>query len=370
MAFNELRELIQTRRATVAVVGGNVAVVVAHQLVDAGFAAKRVGLGPDLHRWLAEPDVVIAAPDLQARHSSEPDLTPIIEIADALALRRGGRYFLALASTVTPGTIRSVMMPRISKGRCLGDDIFVAACPSRHRPQSSHDVHCIPIVVGGATPKCVEIATALYSAIGHDIVPVATLETAEMVAHLESAFITVNRAVANELGVLSERLGLDGREVFAAAATKPFGFMPFECDAGDFVSDDRTFSRDARPVMSLQLLALADSINTGIAKEFLRRTMAALNDRGKPINGSSILLIADSMDEHQSYGAVDGIARLLATRGARVKLIDARADGETLALAHDVDVVLCLASEVSGLRERCARASFVSVYGSTPSIGT
>ena len=153
----------------------------------------------------------------------------IVDATDEIARHQHAGMVIVLESTTYPGTTTEVLVPKLTEnGFELGKDVFVAFSPERVDPGNAvFKTRNTPKVIGGATPACLEHAVALYSHIIEKVVPVSSTETAEMVKLLENTFRAVNIGLVNEVAIMSRRLGIDAFEVIRAAATKPFGFMPF-----------------------------------------------------------------------------------------------------------------------------------------------
>jgi UDP-N-acetyl-D-glucosamine dehydrogenase len=239
---------------------------------------------------------------------------------------------IVLESTTYPGTTTEVLVPKLTeKGFKLGEDVFVAFSPERVDPGNAiYKTRNTPKVIGGASPSCLEHAVALYSHIIEKVVPVSSTETAEMVKLLENTFRAVNIGLVNEVAIMSRRLGIDAFEVIRAAATKPFGFMPFYPGpglGGHCIPIDplylswklRTLKYQAR------FIELADSINSGMPGYVIERVSDTLNEVSKAVRGSRVLVYGlaykkDVTDVRESP-AFDIVLGLQA-RGANVSYMD------------------------------------------------
>src|SRR5581483_6475138 len=188
---------------------------------------------------------------------------------------------------------RELLLPKLaSSGFTLDRDFFVAFSPERVDPDNArYGIRNTPKVIGGSTPASVELATALYGTFIEKVVPVSSTDTAEMVKLLENTFRAVNIGLVNEVAIMCQRLGLDVWEVIDAAATKPFGFMPFFPGpglGGHCIPIDplylswklKTLKYDAR------FITLADNINSSMPEHVVTLVSDALNDRRKPVRGS------------------------------------------------------------------------------------
>jgi UDP-N-acetyl-D-glucosamine dehydrogenase len=224
------------------------------------------------------------------------------------------------------------LLPRLgARGLKLDRDFFVAFSPERVDPGNPRFfTKNTPKVLGGASPASLEVASALYQTFIERLVPVSDTDTAEMVKLLENTFRAVNIGLVNEVAIMCQRLGLDAWEVIEAAASKPFGFMPFYPGpglGGHCIPVDplylswklKTLKYNAR------FIELADEINSAMPEFVLMRVADALNDRRKSVNGSKILLCGITykrdVDDVRESPAFD-VMELLAKRGARVDYHD------------------------------------------------
>src|SRR5688500_18507735 len=178
---------------------------------------------------LGEMDAVSIAVPTPLAKTRDPDMTFVIAAAEAIARHAHPGLLIVLESTTYPGTTREVMQPRLEAlGLTVGKAVFLAFSPERVDPGNEKwNTKNTPKVVGGITPACTEVATALYTTCIDTIVPVCTPEAAELVKLLENTFRSVNIGLVNEMAIVCDKLGVDVWEVIDAAATKPFGFMKF-----------------------------------------------------------------------------------------------------------------------------------------------
>ncbi len=190
--------------------------------------AGRLGASDDVAA-LKDADAIVICVPTPLGKSKEPDISYIVAAADAVArvVRRG--QLVVLESTTYPGTTREILLPRLeARGLRAGEDFFLAFSPERIDPGNRRfTLRDIPKVVGGLTPACGELAAALYARVAREVVPVSGPEAAEMAKLFENTFRSVNIALVNEFAIMCRRLGISVWEIIAAAATKPFGFMPF-----------------------------------------------------------------------------------------------------------------------------------------------
>ncbi len=252
---------------------------------------------------LAEPDaIIICVPTPLGRHN-EPDMSYVINSARDVgrAVRPG--QLVVLESTTYPGTTRQDMLPVILREAAArdvnltpGTDLFVAFSPEREDPgRTSHTTRTTPKLVGGLDDASTDLAVALYKRAVQAPVRVSAAEVAEAAKVLENIFRAVNIAMVNELKVIFDHMGIDVWEVIDAAATKPFGFMPFYPGPGlgghCIPIDPFYLTWKAREYgQNTRFIELAGEINTRMPRYVVERTVAALNDDRKPAAGSRILV--------------------------------------------------------------------------------
>jgi UDP-N-acetyl-D-glucosamine dehydrogenase len=281
---------------------------------------------------LGGTDAIIICVPTPLGKSKEPDISHIVAAADEVAriLRPG--QLVVLESTTYPGTTEEVLLPRFAaSGLAVGKQLFLAFSPERIDPGNrTYALANIPKIVGGVTPACRELACALYGQIVERVVPVSSPQAAEMVKLFENIFRSVNIALVNELAIMCRRLGLSVWEIIDAAATKPFGFMPFYPGPGIgghcLPSDPYYLSWRARMLgYEARFIAFADEINGGMPAYTVQLAADALNDQGKPLKGSRILALGvaykPGVGDVRDSPAVEIIDALL-LRGARVDYTD------------------------------------------------
>jgi UDP-N-acetyl-D-glucosamine dehydrogenase len=281
---------------------------------------------------LSKADAVVVCVPTPLNKTKDPDMRFIVDATEEIARHQHPGMVIVLESTTYPGTTTEVLVPKLTeKGFELGKDVFVAFSPERVDPGNTvYKTRNTPKVIGGATPSCLEHAVALYSHIIEKVVPVSSTETAEMVKLLENTFRAVNIGLVNEVAIMSRRLGIDAFEVIRAAATKPFGFMPFYPGpglGGHCIPIDplylswklRTLKYQAR------FIELADSINSGMPDYVIERVQDTLNEVAKAVRGSRILVygIAYKKDvtdvrESPAFDVILGLQQ----RGAVVDYMD------------------------------------------------
>jgi UDP-N-acetyl-D-glucosamine dehydrogenase len=281
---------------------------------------------------LDEPDaVVICVPTPLTRHR-EPDLRYVERTADAVAARLRRDQLVCLESTTYPGTTDEVVQPRLeARGLRAGEDFFLAFSPEREDPGNTHfDTATIPKVVGGVTPRCLDLAATLYAQAIKQVVPVASTRIAEATKILENVYRAVNIALVNELKIAFDRMGINVWDVIEAARTKPFGFQAFYPGPGlgghCIPIDPFYLTWKAREYgVATRFIELAGEVNAGMPAYVIHRLMDALNERGKPLKGARILVLGaaykrDTDDPRESPGLE--IMEDLLQKGARVDYSD------------------------------------------------
>jgi UDP-N-acetyl-D-glucosamine dehydrogenase len=180
---------------------------------------------------LAAVDAISICVPTPLRKTKDPDISYIVGATESIAanMPMGGGQLIVLESTTYPGTTEEIILPRLGRDGCrVGEDFFLAFSPERIDPgRVDYTVRTTPKVIGGVTSDCLEVAVALYGTVVDEPVPVSSTATAEMVKLLENTFRAVNIGLVNEVALMCDKLGLNVWEVVGAAATKPYGFMPF-----------------------------------------------------------------------------------------------------------------------------------------------
>jgi UDP-N-acetyl-D-glucosamine dehydrogenase len=269
---------------------------------DAGLASLRDRLHPTSRQAdLASCNAVIICVPTPLSSSREPDLTFLLDAATALSQVLQPEQLVVLESTTYPGTTRERLLPILEEsGMAAGRDFQLAFSPERIDPgRTDYTVRTTPKLVGGITDRCAERARELYAEICDEVVVLSTPEAAELAKLLENIFRSVNIALVNELAQLCDRLGIDVWEVIEAASTKPFGFMRFDPGPGmgghclpvdPFYLAFKAREHDFYP----EFIELAGKVNQAQPGFCVERIERALNDAGKPVKGSTILILGAS----------------------------------------------------------------------------
>jgi UDP-N-acetyl-D-glucosamine dehydrogenase len=282
---------------------------------------------------IREVDAVILCVPTPLNKNREPDISFIIATGRAIAPYLNKGALVVLESTTYPGTTDEDLRAVLEEGSGMkaGVDFHLAFSPEREDPASEQSkVKLIPKVVGGYTQNCLERALAVYGQAIDTLVPVSSCRAAEATKLLENIFRSVNIALANELKLIYSAMGIDIWEVIQAAKTKPFGFMPFYPGPGlgghCIPIDPFYLTWKAREFgQHTRFIELAGEINTRMPEHVIHRVADALNDEGKSIKGSRILVVGlaykpDVDDERESPSYV--LMELLTKRGASVEYYD------------------------------------------------
>lgn len=282
---------------------------------------------------LRDIDAVAICVPTPLRHTGDPDLSFIISAAEGIAPYVHPGMVVVLESSTYPGTTRELVLPVLTEksGLKIGEEIFLAFSPERVDPgREDWTTKNTPKVIGGMTEKCTEVSTAWYSQALDTVVPVSSTEVAEMTKLLENTFRMINIGFVNELTFMCDRLGVDVWEVIDAAATKPFGFMRFNPGPGlgghCIPIDPMYLSWKMRSLnYTARFIELASEINTSMPRFVISRVQDALNDHGKPMKGSNVLVLGvaykPDIDDLRESPAID-VIRLLQAKGARVSYHD------------------------------------------------
>lgn len=281
---------------------------------------------------LVDADAISICVPTPLRKTGDPDISFIIDAADNIAQLGGNGKLIVLESTTYPGTTEEIILPRlISNGAEVGTDVFVAFSPERIDPgRIDYTIYTTPKVIGGITENCLEVSVALYSAIVEEPVPVSGTATAEMVKLLENTFRAVNIGLVNEVALMCDKLDLDTWEVVEAAATKPYGFMPFYPGPGlgghCIPIDPLYLSWKLRTLnYTARFIELASEINSQMPEYVVNKITDALNDECKSVKGSRILILGvaykANVGDVRESPAID-VYHLLRDKGADVLFHD------------------------------------------------
>ncbi len=281
---------------------------------------------------LVDADAISICVPTPLRKTGDPDISFIVDAADNIAQLGGNGKLIVLESTTYPGTTEEIILPRlISNGAEVGTDVFVAFSPERIDPgRIDYTIYTTPKVIGGITENCLEVSVALYSAIVEEPVPVSGTATAEMVKLLENTFRAVNIGLVNEVALMCDKLDLDTWEVVEAAATKPYGFMPFYPGPGlgghCIPIDPLYLSWKLRTLnYTARFIELASEINSQMPEYVVNKITDALNDECKSVKGSRILILGvaykANVGDVRESPAID-VYHLLRDKGADILFHD------------------------------------------------
>lgn len=254
----------------------------------------------DLKR-IPEVDAIILCVPTPLNKYREPDLSFVLDTTDSIVpyMRKG--QVLSLESTTYPGTTDEELKPRLEKkGFKIGEDAFLVFSPEREDPgRKDFSTKTIPKVVGGYSKACLEVGVALYGGVIDQVVPVSSTRAAEMTKLLENIHRAVNIGLVNELKIVCEKMDIDIFEVVDAAATKPFGFVPYYPGPGIgghcIPIDPFYLTWKAREYgVHTRFIELAGEINSAMPSYVVKKTAKALNNQKKSINGSKILVLGIS----------------------------------------------------------------------------
>lgn len=264
--------------------------------------------------------------------TKDPDMSMVLAVADQLQDRLKPGALVVLESTTYPGTTREIFLPRLSQGgRKVGEDFFLVFSPERVDPGNpKFNTKNTPKIIGGTTPACIRAAKHLYSRFIDTIIPVSSTDAAEMVKLLENTFRAVNIGLVNEVAIMCQKLGVDTWEVINAAATKPFGFMPFYPGpglGGHCIPVDPLYLSWKLKTLKYhaRFIELADEINSGMPAFVVQRAQDVLNDASRALKGSRVLLLGVAykrdIDDVRESPALD-VIELLHEKGAHVEYHD------------------------------------------------
>lgn len=328
---NHLIDLIKTRRAVVGIVGlGYVGLPLVLRFSEVGFRvvgfdidAQKIAMlnagqsmiehisNDSLARACAEGfeatndfaraanvDVLILCLPTPLTKYREPDLSYVIKTVESLLPHIRAGQLMSLESTTYPGTTTEELAPRIeARGFTVGEDYFLVYSPEREDPANpDFTTRTIPKVCGGETPACLAAGVALYGEVIDRVVPVSSTRVAELTKLLENIHRAVNIGLVNEMKVVADKMGINIREVIDAAATKPFGFVPYYPGPGlgghCIPIDPFYLTWKARGYgVSTRFIELAGEVNGAMPDYVVDKIKMALNDRSKSVRGSKILVL-------------------------------------------------------------------------------
>lgn len=247
---------------------------------------------------LETADVIVVCVPTPLNKNREPDLEMVLSAIQTIKEHSRPGQLVILESTTYPGTTRELVIPKLlGNPQDLGKTTFVAYSPERIDPgNTKYNLNNTPKVVSGATPNCLQLAIRLYFSINENIVPVTSLEVAEMSKILENSFRYVNIALVNELAIICQTLGVNFYEVIDAAETKPYGFMPFYPGpglGGHCIPVDPLYLtwRLRSAHTQSRFIELADEVNLSMSGHTVDLVIRALNSQQKSVNGSKVLVL-------------------------------------------------------------------------------
>jgi UDP-N-acetyl-D-glucosamine dehydrogenase len=393
----QLRGKIESRHARVGVVGlGYVGLPLAVEFARAGFAVTGIDIDPhkvaavngcesyvkDVPGTVLKPlvqggqlratadfsataelDTINVAVPTPLRKTKDPDMSYILSASEEISRYLHPGMLLILESTTYPGTTEDLLLPMLERSRLkVGEDFFLCFSPERVDPGNlCYQTKNIPKVVGGVTGACRELGTLFYSQALDQVVTVSSTRVAEMVKLLENTFRMINIGLVNEIAMMCDRIGVNVWEVIDAAATKPFGFMPFYPGpglGGHCIPIDPFYLswKTKQAGIEARFIELAGYINGQMPHFVVDKIQNALNDHGKPLKGSHVHVLGVAykrdIDDVRESPALD-IIHMLFKRGARVTYSDPfvpnlRADGS---LPHDMEAI---AAEAGTSESDCA----------------
>lgn len=362
----ELIERIESRKAEVAVIGlGYVGFPLAVEFALSGFSVTGIDLNetkvkvvnhggshiPDIDPAVVSPLVrkgllkattdfdVLSGADAMSicvptplNKTKNPDVSFILSASEEIRKRLKKGQLVVLESTTYPGTTEELILPLLEEtGLKVGKDFYLAFSPERVDPGNKvYTIRNTPKVIGGCTPDCLKAASAFYAGIVEKVVPVSTTQAAEMVKLLENTFRSVNIGLVNEVALMCDVLGIDVWEVLDAAASKPFGYMPFSPGPGlgghCIPIDPHYLSWKLKSLnYYARFIELAGEINSQMPDYVVDLITGALNNMQKSVKGSNILVLGvaykKDIDDLRESPALD-VIKLLQRKGAKVSFTD------------------------------------------------
>jgi len=279
-----------------------------------------------------EVDALIMCVPTPLNKYREPDLSYVINTIESLTPHLHQGQIVSLESTTYPGTTDEELLPRIEdKGLKVGEDVFLVFSPEREDPGNpDFSTQTIPKVCGGCTPACLEVGLALYGQVIDRVIPVSSTRAAELTKLLENIHRAVNIGLVNEMKIVADRMGIDIFEVIEAAATKPFGFTAYYPGPGlgghCIPIDPFYLTWKAREYgLHTRFIELSGEINRFMPEYVLSKLIDGLNQQGKALNGSRILILGvaykKNVDDMRESPSVE-IMELIQEKGANVAYSD------------------------------------------------
>ena len=279
-----------------------------------------------------EADALIICVPTPLNAHREPDLSFVVNTVESVVPHMRAGQIMCLESTTYPGTTDEELLPRITaRGLTIGTDAFVVFSPEREDPGNPHfETRTIPKVVGGSTEACLQVGVALYGTAIDRVVPVSSTRAAEMTKLLENIHRSVNIGLVNEMKIVADKMGIDIHEVIRAAATKPFGFVPYYPGPGlgghCIPIDPFYLTWKAREYgLNTRFIELAGEINRAMPEWVISKLSDALNERRKSIKGSAILVLGiaykKNVDDMRESPSVE-LMEMLRHKGADISYSD------------------------------------------------
>jgi UDP-N-acetyl-D-glucosamine dehydrogenase len=361
-----LEEKIKNRTAQVGIIGlGYVGLPLAMEFAKAGFSVTGIDVSESkvarlnegesylqdvptavVKRWvcggrfratsdfavIGALDTINIAVPTPLRKTKDPDMSHVVSACQETAKYLGPGKLVILESTTYPGTTDELVLPMLeASGSTVGEDFFLCFSPERVDPGNpKYQTANIPKVVGGITEACTRLGALLYQQALERVVPVSSTRVAEMVKLLENTFRMINIGLVNEMALMCDRMGINVWEVIEAAATKPFGFMPFYPGpglGGHCIPVDPFYLswKTKQAGIEARFIELAGYINGQMPHFVVDKIQNALNDHSKPLKGSHVHVLGAAykrdIDDVRESPALD-IILLLERRGCRVTYSD------------------------------------------------
>lgn len=279
-----------------------------------------------------EADALIICVPTPLNPHREPDLSFVINTVESVVPHMRPGQIMCLESTTYPGTTDEELLPRIeARGLKVGADVFLVFSPEREDPGNPNfETRTIPKVCGGTTEACLAVGMALYGCAIDRVVPMSSTRAAEMTKLLENIHRSVNIGLVNEMKIVADKMGIDIHEVIRAAATKPFGFVPYFPGPGlgghCIPIDPFYLTWKAREYgLNTRFIELAGEINRSMPDWVISKVSDALNDRRSSIKGSKILVLGiaykKNVDDMRESPAVE-LMEILRAKGALISYSD------------------------------------------------